>query len=164
MLKKCPYCGRELPRPRRRLPTGFGQISEIKGKNLARPFRAMVTVGRKENGRPICKLLKPVAYFETYEEAYTALEEYHRLMGVTMNELFRMWFKEWKKTGKYPEEVLATWKLCTAVYEISVKDIRSYELRACAESYGQPQKARIALLFRMLFRYAGEQGIIKEEK
>ena len=118
MLKKCPYCGRVLPKPRRRLPSGFGQISEIKGKGLAKPFRAMVTVGRKENGRAICKLLKPVSYFATYKEAYAALEEYHRLMGITMKELFRMWFKEWKKTGKYQEEVLATWKLCEAVYEI----------------------------------------------
>ena len=164
MLKKCPYCGRELRQPRRRLPSGFGQISEIKGKNLTRPFRVMVTVGRRENGRPICKLLKPVAYFETYEEAYAALEEYHRLMGVTMNELFRLWFKDWKKTGKYQAEVLATWKLCAAIYEIPVKDIRNYELRACMEGREQYEKARIAMLYRMLFKYAGEQGIIEAEK
>lgn len=164
MLKKCPYCGRELPKPRRRLPSGFGQISEIKNKNLTKPFRAMVTVGRKENGRVICKLLKPVSYFATYEEAYAALEEYHRLMGITMKELFRMWLKEWKKTGKYQEEVLATWKLCEAVYETPVKDIRPWELRACVESHGQPQKARIATLFHMLFEYARNQGIGKEEK
>ena len=74
-----------------------------------------------------------------------------------------MWFKEWKKTGKYQEEVLATWKLCEAVYEIPVKNIRTSELRACAESHGQPHKARIAMLFRMLFEYARNQGIIKPE-
>lgn len=143
-----------MPKPRRRLPSEFGQISEIKGKNLTRPFRAMVTVSRKENGGAICKLLAPVAYFETYEEAYTALEEYHRIMGVTMNELFRMWFKEWKKTGKYHEEVLATWKLCESIYEIPVKDIRSSELRACAEGREQYERARIGVLFRMLFKWA----------
>ena len=63
----CPHCGCPLkgdsPRPyvrkkqRMRLPNGFGQISEIKGRNLRHPFRAMVTVGVTEHGRPICKIL-----------------------------------------------------------------------------------------------------------
>ena len=65
----CPHCGCPLkgdpPRPyvrkkqHMRLPNGFGQISEIKGRKLRRPFRAMVTVGVTEHGRPICKILKP---------------------------------------------------------------------------------------------------------
>lgn len=59
----CPHCGyplikterteRSKSRPKRhkRLPNGFGQISEIKDHNLRRPFRAMVTIGKplKEN-------------------------------------------------------------------------------------------------------------------
>lgn len=60
----CPHCGYPLkeaarkrkPRnknnKRRRLPNGFGQISEIKNRNLRKPFRAMVTVG-KTPGRKI---------------------------------------------------------------------------------------------------------------
>ena len=54
----CPHCGypfvktnQTARRPkksnkRKRLPNGFGQISEIKGQNLRKPFRAMVTVGK----------------------------------------------------------------------------------------------------------------------
>ena len=53
----CPHCGyplkpsEKIKRPRksnkrRRLPNGFGQISEIKNRNLRNPFRAMVTVGK----------------------------------------------------------------------------------------------------------------------
>ena len=38
----------------------------------------MVTVGKNENGRPIAKLLKPQAYFKTYNEAYEALVEYNK--------------------------------------------------------------------------------------
>lgn len=45
----CPHCGYPLkpdakpkssrkPNKRRRLPNGFGQISEIKGRNLRNPF------------------------------------------------------------------------------------------------------------------------------
>ena len=73
----CPHCGYPLkpdakpkssrkPNKRRRLPNGFGQISEIKGRNLRNPFRAMVTVGKDKNGKPICKPLKPESYFPTY--------------------------------------------------------------------------------------------------
>mgnify|MGYP000452998160 CR=1 FL=1 len=78
----CPHCGypiqstakRRKPRnknhKRRRLPNGFGQISEIKNRNLRKPFRAMVTVGKTPEGRPISKPLKPESYFETYNDAY----------------------------------------------------------------------------------------------
>ena len=82
MLIKCPECelqvsdkavscriadtqcsqvpNQERPRnknnKRRRLPNGFGQISEIKTGNLRNPFRAMVSIGKAENGRPYANL------------------------------------------------------------------------------------------------------------
>ena len=63
----CPHCGypmvkqeetpkRRSTKKRMRLPNGFGQIAEIKGRNLRNPFRASVTVGHDEFGHPICKL------------------------------------------------------------------------------------------------------------
>lgn len=63
----CPHCGyplkttpkRKRKTRRRRLPNGFGQIAEVKGQNLRKPFRAMVTVGKTPEGKPISKLLKP---------------------------------------------------------------------------------------------------------
>lgn len=83
----CPHCGYPLKETsstqkrskskRRRLPNGFGQITKITGRNLANPFRAMVTVGKDDTGKPICKLLKPKAYFQTYNDAYNALMEYN---------------------------------------------------------------------------------------
>ena len=76
-----------------RLPNGFGQISEIKNKNLRNRFRVMVTVGKTETGKPIAKLLKPVSYFPTYNEAYAALIEYNKNpydldKTITMKELY----------------------------------------------------------------------------
>ena len=59
---------------RRHLPNGFGQISEIKNHNLRNPFRVMITVGKTENGIPICRPLKPESYFPTYNDAYAAGE------------------------------------------------------------------------------------------
>lgn len=175
MLKKCPYCGRELPKPRRRLPSGFGQISEIKGKGLAKPFRAMLTIGKKENGRPICKLLKPVAYFETYEEAYKALEEYHARKRVTMGSLFEMWFLEWLPTAEYPQEVLDAWEFCSSVYAIPVENITEENIKACRwdgfvtergerRYANEIERARIRRLFHDLFEFARERGILNSEK
>ena len=74
----CPHCGYPLksksslpPKKKKhmRLPNGFGQISEVRGRNLRKPFRAMVTAGRTDEGKPIVCPLRPVAYFETYNEA-----------------------------------------------------------------------------------------------
>lgn len=59
----CPHCGyiitpkklyapKRNPNKRRRLPNGFGQISELKNKNLRKPFRAMITL-RKNRRRKI---------------------------------------------------------------------------------------------------------------
>ena len=84
----CPHCGYPFKNniapvvrkstKKRRLPNGFGQITELKNRNLKKPFRAMITIGFDENARPIQKLLKPVAYFSTYNEAYEALLKYNK--------------------------------------------------------------------------------------
>ena len=46
-----------------KLPNGFGRITEIKGRNLRNPFRAMITIGKNEEGRPIGKIL---GYYESW--------------------------------------------------------------------------------------------------
>lgn len=173
MLKKCPYCGRVLP-VRRRLPNGFGQICEIKNKNLAKPFRAMVTVGRKENGRAVCRLLKPVAYFETYEEAYAALEEYHRRAGITLRELFWTWFAEWSESAKYPQDALVAWNYCLSLHGRRINEISESDLRVCVDEcfvefdgrkrFPSPvEKARIRHLFQLMFKFAAERGLMNLE-
>lgn len=109
----CPHCGYPLksksslpPKKKKhmRLPNGFGQISEVRGRNLRKPFRAMVTAGRTDEGKPIVCPLRPVAYFETYNEAYEALMKYNAhpfdlSNKTTMQDLFDMWLttkeKKW---------------------------------------------------------------------
>lgn len=117
---------------RRRLPNGFGQITEIKGRNLREPFRAMVSVGKTETGRPIAKTLKPKAYFATYNLAYTALLEYHKApydldKAITMSELFDLWLPEYMKTlksDKNATHVTAGWKYCHEIHDMCVRDVR----------------------------------------
>ncbi len=83
---------------RMRLPNGFGQISKLSGK-LRKPYRAMTTVGFTKEGRPICKILKPVGYFETYNEAFMALMEnaktpYEKCKDYTLSEVYEKWSEQ----------------------------------------------------------------------
>ena len=146
----CPHCGFPLhpnikPRKprnknnkRRRLPNGFGQISEIKNRNLRNPFRAMISVGKDSNGRPICKPLKPESYFPTYNDAYAALVEYNKNPydlepSITMKELYEKWLAEYEKTVKSTRSVASAWGYCSAVYDMRVKDVRARHVKGCMD-------------------------------
>lgn len=147
----CPHCGYPIkgenkPRIRKtnkrmRLPNGFGQISQLKGNNLRKPFRAMVTVGKGADGKPICKLLKPDAYFETYNEAYAALVNYNRSpydldSEITLKELYEKWSTEYFK-DLHPESTLIykrAWKFCSSIENMLVKDIRARHIKGCMKN------------------------------
>lgn len=183
----CPHCGyplkpsEKIKRPRksnkrRRLPNGFGQISEIKNRNLRNPFRAMVTVGKTSNGRPICKPLKPESYFATYNDAYAALVEYNKNpydlgTAITMQELYDKWLPEYEKTVKSTKAVTSAWPYCSAVYKMRVMDIRARHVKGCMEEgvatvRGREQhptatmKNQIKSMFNMMLDYALEYELV----
>ena len=149
----CPHCGypmqpdvrprkpRSKNNKRRRLPNGFGQISEIKNRNLRNPFRAMVTVGKTPEGKPICKPLKPESYFPTYNDAYAALVEYNKNPydlepAITAKELYEKWTEEYFKTLKNDSSARAVdsaWAYCSSVYDMRVIDIRARHVKGCMD-------------------------------
>lgn len=179
--RSCPHCGypmvpedKQKRRPRqnrrKRLPNGFGQITEIKGKGLRKPFRAMVTVGKTEEGKPICKLLKPESYFETYNDAYAALIEYNRnpydfANDITMAELYERWseqhFKKFTSKGSI-KNICCKWVYCKPIYDCKVKEIRVRHMKTMIEEaeVSDIVKARIKMLLNMLLDYAVEYEII----
>lgn len=144
----CPHCGYPLrerpsrkkrtPVKRMRLPNGFGRITEIKGKNLRKPFRAMVSFGKDENGKPIGRLLKPQAYFATYNEAYAALLSYHSNPyeienDITIKDVYEKWFAEKEKTLSKSRirNIKSSWNyfVCiedTKIQHMKVKDIKNF--------------------------------------
>lgn len=178
--ESCPHCGfprvapdkQRKPRStrRRRLPNGFGQISEIKGKRLRKPFRAMVSVGKDENGRPICKLLKPEAYFETYNDAYEALLKYHKdpraeSVDITFSQLYSRWSEEHFKTLKNPRSakgIESVWKHCTELYDVRVKEMNSGSLKDYIQALDTTigNKRVIRNVLNMMYDYATEYGIV----
>lgn len=185
----CPHCGYPMkpeaavPRKkksnkRRRLPNGFGQISEIKGKNLRNPYRVMITVGKDPFGKPVSKLLKPRAYFETYNDAYAALIEYHKNpydfdSDMTVKDLYEKWSEQHypKVEDSSSKNHKAAWKYCRSIYDVPVLEIRPRHIKYCieegtAEINGKicnPSnftKYRIKSLFNCLFDYAVEYEIV----
>ncbi len=184
----CPHCGYPLqpnikPRKprnknnkRRRLPNGFGQISEIKNRNLRNPFRAMISVGKDEKGRPICKPLKPESYFPTYNDAYAALVEYNKNPydlepSITVKELYEKWLPEHENTVKSVRSIESAWSYCTAVYGMRVKDLRARHVKGCMDegtstyrgvtkTPSASMKNQIKSLFNMMLDYALEYELV----
>lgn len=184
----CPTCGYPLKKTpldrtarkkkrRRRLPNGFGQISEIKGKNLKKPFRAMVTVGKNEFGKPISKPLRPTAYFETYNDAYKALMAYNDnpffiASDITMKELYERWSKIHYQTivESSVRVTKAAWAYCNMLYALRVPEVKIRHLRACLDNgfvmdgekqkYPSPAtKANMKKLLNQLFDFAVENEL-----
>lgn len=185
----CPHCGYPLKpnvisktrksNKRKRLPNGFGQISEIKGQKLRKPFRAMVTVGKHANGRPICRPLKPESFFETYNDAYAALVEYNKNPydldpGITVEELYSRWSESYFKTLKTDSStrtITSAWAYCSSIYHMRASDVRARHIKSVLEEgvanvKGVERKAsphtksRIKSLFNLMLDYAVEYEIV----
>ena len=186
----CPHCGYPFKQEvrkyksnrKRRLPNGFGQITKINSKNLRKPYRVMVTVGKNEFGRPISKLLKPEAYFETYNEAYQALMKYNSKpydlsKDMTMSELYDEWSKKYyaDRAKTTVEALQNAWKYCSLVYNMDVVNIRIKHVKACINDgvtpdryTGKPKTAtdfvqiNIKRLLSLMLDYAVEYELITD--
>ena len=188
----CPHCGFPMQpnavgkytrkkKGRPKLPNGFGQISEIKNRNLRNRFRVMVTVGKTSEGKPISKLLKPNAYFKTYNEAYEALVEYNKnpydlnTSSITMTELYEKWSKEYLKTVATSKvrSIQSAWNYCSVLYEMRVADVRAKHLKKCIDGASREgkgkiiqasanTKSRIKSIFNLMFDYANENDLVEK--
>lgn len=180
----CPHCGYPMmskavylrPSKRQRLPNGFGQITKLKQKNLRKPYRAMVTVGKTEEGRPISKLLKPTAYFETYNDAYEALLEYNKnpfdlTSQMSVNELFDLFMASYKVTEHRKKVVRSAWKYCWEVHNLDIREIRTRHIKYVLENgtvtidgvVRRPTKmiqSCIMVAFRSIFDIAIEKELV----
>ena len=191
----CPHCGYPLKDPdqlkgrgkarpkHRRLPNGFGSITELKGRNLRNPFWARVCVGKSAYGKPILKSLKPKAYFRTYNDAYAALCEYNKNPydldnDMTIYELYDKWTDVYLKNASdtYARTISSAWAYCSSVYDMRAKDLRARHIKGCMEcgyrieTRGKRKgekiypsattKTKIKSLFNIMLDYALEFEIV----
>lgn len=185
----CPHCGYPFVKAtqasgyrksnkRKRLPNGFGQITEIKNSKLRKTFRASITVGKDAEGRCVKRILKPEGYFKTYNEAYAALVEYNRNpydlnLDITLSELYEKWSSEHLRdvAESSRRNVSYAWRYCSELYNMRAKDVRAYHIKGVMENgtvinHGVEHtaspytKGRIKSLFNMMFDYALEHEIV----
>lgn len=173
----CPHCGypmkgqkRRESAKRKRLPNGFGQISEIKGKNLRNPYRVMVPAGKTETGRPISKLLTPKAYFKTYNEAYTALVEYNKApydvtRDVTFSEFYEIWYDYYSPKAKNPgtlRQYKSSFSHLTSLYKYKLSELRIYHFRDAIENadVSNQLKDKMKALCNMMMDLALERELV----
>lgn len=177
----CPHCGYPLksksslpPKKKKhmRLPNGFGQISEVRGRNLRRPFRVLVTAGHTDDGKPIVRPLRPVGYFETYNEAYEALVKYNAhpfdlANKTTMQVLFDSWLssREKKVDSSTLSRYKRAWAYSSSIHNMLVRDVHISHLQNCIENgtityagkIRHPEnnaKESMKTLYNLLFDYA----------
>ena len=188
----CPHCGYPIKtnkktstnkhgNKRKRLPNGFGQITEIKDYNLRKRFRVMVTVGKTSTGKIISKLLKPEAYFETYNDAYAALVEYNKNPydlepSITVFELYKKWTDEYFKSLNSTSSIrtiTAAWAYCSSVYDMRAMDVRARHIKGCIDNGvavingiertpTASTKSKMKSMFNLMFDYALEYEIVEK--
>lgn len=190
----CPHCGypvndqkktnnkRSSRSDRKRLPNGFGSITEIKNKNLREPFYARITVSKTELGKPILKPLRPKAYFATYNEAYSALISYHENPYqlddfCTLQQLYERWSKEYFKTLKNDSakrSILSSWEYVDA--RIKQQEVSSLDILSLREVINNAKRitekgdiihaspniqSRIKSMLNLMFDYAVEGKLMQ---
>lgn len=154
---------------RMRLPNGFGQITKLSGKHR-KAYRCMITVGTNDFGKPICKLLKPVAYFETYNDAYMALMKYHEnpydtKQDITLKELYEEWYEMRLQTNqKGLPHHRDGFRYLENIHNMPMREIKPKVIRAEIEKHRNYVRGPkdIKTLLHLLFDYAIENEIVEK--
>ncbi|GHU53659.1 hypothetical protein AGMMS49975_12320 [Clostridia bacterium] len=134
----------------------------------------MITVGKTDTGRPICKPLKPNSYFPTYNDAYAALIEYNKnpydlAPSITVKELYEKWAEEHFKTRTQSSvrSANAAWVYCSSIYDMRIVDVRARHIKGCMEEGtvkdrhpSAATKTAIKSLFNLMLDYALEYEIV----
>ena len=152
---------------RMRLPNGFGQISELKGRRLRNKFRAMVTLNWTDTGKPI---RHTVGYFKSYNEAYQALMEYHKNpydpeKDITVKELYELWKnRHFKKISQGSTSLYeSAWKRCKPLYDVKIQQLSVPKIKVLVESDIPPTAQRnIKILLGQMLDYAVEYEMIEK--
>ena len=152
-----------------RLPNGFGSINYL-GSNRRKPYRARLLDGYKDDGK---RNYKVIGYYEKYNDAYTALVDYHRdpydiQSDVTFAELFEKWsaVKFDKISASNINGYKASFRHCEALHNKTIKDIKLNHLQAVIDNCGKnyPTLKKIKTFLSQMFDFAVMQDIIGKDR
>lgn len=168
-----------------KLPNGYGSVHKLSDKKRRKPWRARVTDKYEYdevNDRQIRKY-KTLGYYETKQLALQALADYNSnpydldADKITFSECYETWSEEYFKqiTPSAKRTVVAAYMYCSSIYDMRMKDIRTYHLKGCMDDgyvipdmgkdkgkkkFASPNtKSRMKSMFNLLFDYAVEHEI-----
>lgn len=168
-----------------KLPNGYGSVHKLSGAKRRKPWRARITDGYEYD--PIkdkqIQKYKTLGYYETKQQALQALATYNENPydldsdKITFSECYEKWTEDYfqKIAPSAIRTVEASYKYCSLLYDMRMKDIRTYHLKGCMDDgYIIPEigkdkgkkrfasantKARMKSMFNLLFDYAVEHEI-----
>ncbi|MDR0331165.1 MAG: tyrosine-type recombinase/integrase [Chitinispirillales bacterium] len=150
-----------------RNPNGYGTVIKLKG-NRRRPYVVRKTVGWDGDTR----IIKPIGYYATREEAMLALAEYNKspydldARKITMAELYARWEKRMNESGHLSQSAIlsirsAYNKWCRPLHGVIYRDIRAYMMQERINSTdGSGVGNHIKKVFSHLDKFAMEFDII----
>ena len=168
-----------------KLPNGYGSVHKLTGAKRRKPWRARITDGYEYD--PIkdkqIQKYKTLGYYETKQQALQALASYNEnpydldAEKITFSECYEKWTEDYFKkiAPSAIKTVEAAYKYCSSLYNMRMKDIRTYHLKGCMDDgYVIPEigkdkgkkrfasantKSRMKSMFNLLFDYAVEHEI-----
>ena len=169
-----------------KLPNGYGSVHKLSGAKRRRPWRVRITNGYEYD--PIkdkqIQKYKTLGYYETKQQALQALAAYNEnpydldTEKITFSECYEKWTEDYfqKIAPSAVRTIEASYKYCSSLYDMRMKDIRTYHLKGCIDDgYIIPEigkdkgkkrlasantKSRMKSMFNLLFDYALEHEIV----
>lgn len=168
-----------------KLPNGYGSVHKLSGAKRRKPWRVRITDGYEYD--PIkdkqIQKYKTLGYYETKQQALQALATYNEnpydldADKITFSECYEKWTEDYfqKIAPSAIRTVEAAYRYCSILYDMRMKDIRTYHLKGCMDDgYIIPEigkdkgkkryasantKTRMKSMFNLLFDYAVEHEI-----
>lgn len=168
-----------------KLPNGYGSVHKLSGAKRRKPWRARITDGYEYD--PIkdkqIQKYKTLGYYETKQQALQALATYNEnpydldTDKITFSECYEKWTEDYfqKIAPSAIRTVESAYKYCSSLYDMRMKDIRTYHLKGCMDDgYIIPEigkdkgkkrfasantKTKMKSMFNLLFDYAVEHEI-----
>lgn len=158
-----------------RLPNGYGSVSNM-GKGRRNPWRVRITVGWEYDEEKITRKQKSrtLGYYPTKKAALQALAAFNErpydldAERTTFKEAYESWAARElaDKSNSRRAQFNASFKKCEPLYNVRMKEIRTYHLQDVLDRYKDMSESSVNNLksvFHEVFRYCMENDVIQKD-
>ena len=153
-----------------RLPNSYGSVYKLQG-HRRRPWCARKTIGWKDNGQPVYRL---IGHYASRQEALTALSDYNKdpydlqLASITFDQLYDRWSEEhFRKISQSGiTSYRSVYSCCGDIGRMKICDIKLDHLQRIMDGSGKnsPTLKTMKNLFGLMWDYAVIHEIITPDR